>query len=130
MACIEALQIEEKWRAKTSTVLDLEEISPTDMKRLLKETYELLLKFHKEELVPKEVTKVLLEMDAFLYFVSLMERKEVGIDFYKYQRIFSIVEALKAGFFSGDYECEFPKLKLDKGEKKISVIDFESDIFA
>ena len=130
MACIEALRIEEKWRAKTSTVLDLEEISPSDMKRLLKETYELLLKFHKEELVPKEVTKVLLEMDAFLYFVSLMERKEVGIDFYKYQRIFSIVEALKTGFFSGDYECEFPKLKLDKGEKKISVIDFESDIFA
>ncbi len=99
------------------------------MQNLLKETYQTLITFHKDELIPKEISKLLLEMDNFLYFTSLMENKEVGIDFYNYQYISSIVTALKKGFFEADYTCDFPKLKIKDSNENEVLIDFEMDIF-
>lgn len=114
----------------TDTVLDLEKFSFSEMQILLSDTYQILRKYHKESSVPKEVSNILLEMYEFLYFTSLMEDKEVGIDFYQYQFISSIVAALRKGFFEADYDCDYPELKvLDKDGNKF-VINFETDIFS
>lgn len=113
----------------TDTVLDLEKFSLSEMQILLSDTYKALRTHHKENVAPKEVSNILLEMYEFLYFTSLMEEKEVGVNFYQYQYISSIVAALRKGFFEADYRCEFPELKiLDKNNNEF-IINFENDIF-
>ena len=125
----ELKQIAYNWKSMTDTVLDLEKFSLSEMQILLSDTYKALRTYHKENVAPKEVSNILLEMYEFLYFTSLMEEKEVGVNFYQYQYISSIVAALRKGFFEADYRCEFPELKiLDKNNNKF-IINFENDIF-
>ena len=125
----ELKQIAYNWKSMTDTVLDLEKFSLSEMQILLSDTYKALRTYHKENVAPKEVSNILLEMYEFLYFTSLMEEKEVGVDFYQYQYISSIVAALRKGFFEADYRCEFPELKiLDKNNNEF-MINFENDIF-
>ena len=125
----ELKQIAYNWKSMTDTVLDLEKFSLSEMQILLSDTYKALRTYHKENVAPKEVSNILLEMYEFLYFTSLMEEKEVGVNFYQYQYISSIVAALRKGFFEADYRCEFPELKrLDKNNNEF-MITFENDIF-
>lgn len=125
----ELKQIAYNWKSMTDTVLDLEKFSLSEMQILLSDTYKALRTYHKENVAPKEVSNILLEMYEFLYFTSLMEEKEVGVNFYQYQYISSIVAALRKGFFEADYRCEFPELKiLDKNNNEF-IINFENDIF-
>lgn len=125
----ELKQIAYNWKSMTDTVLDLEKFSLSEMQILLSDTYKALRTYHKENVAPKEVSNILLEMYEFLYFTSLMEEKEVGVNFYQYQYISSIVAALRKGFFEADYRCEFPELKiLDKNNNEF-MINFETDIF-
>lgn len=125
----ELKQIAYNWKSMTDTVLDLEKFSLSEMQILLSDTYKALRTYHKEDAAPKEVSNILLEMYEFLYFTSLMEEKEVGVNFYQYQYISSIVAALRKGFFEADYDCDFPGLKvLDKDGNEI-MINFETDIF-
>ena len=125
----ELQQITSVWKSMTYTVLDLEKFSFSEIQILLSDTYQVLRTYHKEDAAPKEVSNILLEMYEFLYFTSLMEEKEVGVNFYQYQYISSIVAALRKGFFEADYDCDFPRLKvLDKDGNEI-MINFETDIF-
>ena len=114
------------WQAMTNIVLDLRKISSPDMHNLLRETYFILNFYRSSALIPKEVSKLLLEMDDFLYFASLMENKEVGIDFYNYKYIYLIITALKKGFYESEYGCDFPKLKIIDVHKNEIIIDFGS----
>ena len=123
-------QITSRWETMTYTVLDIERFPLLEMQNLLKDTYQVLIKYHENNFIPKEISKILLKMDGFLYFTSLMENKEVGIDFYHYQYISSIVTALKKGFFEAEYDCDFPQLKILHADKNEVVIDFEADIFS
>ena len=61
---------------------------------------------------------------------SNIEYLRVGIDFYNYQYIFSIVAALKKGFFKANYTCDFPELKLENSDNIEILINFETDIFS
>ena len=130
MKYTELEQLTSTWEAMTSAVLKLEKLSLPEMQVLLSETYQALRKFYQDKLVPKEISRILLGMEDFLYFAALMEEKEVGIDFYNYQYISSIVAALKKGFFNADYGCDFPELKvLDKNNNEY-LLNFETDIFS
>ena len=125
----ELQQITSVWKSMTYTVLDLEKFSLSEMRELLSETYQTLRVYYKNESVPKEISNIFLEMYEFLYFTSLMEEKEVGIDFYHYQYISSIVAALRKGFFESDYGCDFPELKIFDINNNEFLINFENDIF-
>jgi len=119
----------DKWLEMTDTVLDLKKFSLSETQDLLEETYRILITYHKEALIPKEISKLLLEMDSFLYFTSLMEEKEVGSDFYHCQYISAIVEALKEGFFNGEYKYAFPNLRIFDADSNEITIDFKTNIF-
>ena len=112
-----------EWQEMTAAVMDLKEISLSEMQGLLKDTYQALTAFHKDDLIPKEISKILLGMEDFLYFASLMEEKEVGTGFYHWREIYVISTALKSGFLEGAYECEFPKLQICDAEENVHVID-------
>ena len=64
------------WDAEIHSALSLKEPSWPKLQGLLKETYKALTLYHKDGLVPKELARIMLCMDEFLYFTSLMEEKE------------------------------------------------------
>lgn len=113
----------------SNLALSMEEISLSEMQELLKDTYYALTKIHKDELIPKDACKMLLAIDEFLYFASMTEDSNGSLTSRQYQNIFHIVSALKEGFFNGEYEEPFPKLKTSDFNQNEIVIDFETDIF-
>ena len=120
-------QLSACWQQMTHTALDLKQIPSAKLQALLKETYALLTAVCKDELVPREVTRVFLEIEDFIYFAFLMEDKEVGDDFYCYRKLNAIVNALKEGFLNGAYPLLFPLLELKGNHDKPIVFDFNKD---
>lgn len=116
----------EAWLDLTYVVLDLKKIPAIQIQNNLKNTYEILYFYHRQACAPKMVSKLLLEMDEFLYFVSLMEDGEVEEDFYYYQAVSCIAKALKRGYFLGRYDCTFPVLKFLDPTDEPMIIDLEN----
>lgn len=114
------------WSDLTHVALGLKKIPAIQIQNVLKKTYEILFFYHRQECAPKLVSKLLLEMDEFLYFVSLMENCEVEKDFYYYQAVFCIAKALKQGYFLGQYDCAFPMLKFLDPTDETKIIDLEN----
>lgn len=85
----------------TFTVLDMKKICHSLMQELINDSYKVLLDYNEEELIPKAVAELLLEIGDFNYFSSLIEEKEVGEDFYNSRKIYEITSAMKKGFFDG-----------------------------
>lgn len=120
------LQTAEQWVQMTHTALALKRIPAPVVQRLLKDTYEALYAYRKDSLVPKEIGKLLLEMDGFLYFATLIGDKEFDDDLPLYRAIHSVAEALKDGFFGGVYEQDFPALTVYDAEERPRVLDLEN----
>lgn len=120
-------KVADHWNKLGFDALELKRVSPSEIQNLLKETYRILLAFHKNNLVPKGISKIFIEMDSFLYFASMIEENEDKMDFYQYKTIHSIVEALKRGFFSGEYECDFPLLRIFDDDNKAYTINTDRD---
>ena len=78
-------------------------------------------------MIPKELGEMLLEMDGFLYFASMIGDKEFDDNPYLYQAVHSIAEALKNGFFEGRYEKEYPILLADDANEKPYALELRSD---
>ena len=118
-------KLSQQWVSMTLIVLK-EDNFPSDMfKNLLKESYAVLNHYHKDALIPKEVTELLLEMDGFLYFVSLINGKEGITDMY-FPAAHMAVEGVKKGFLDGKYECEFPLLRVYDNDDKPLTLDLEN----
>lgn len=122
----QVLHIAEQWNLMTEKVFELETIEIKRLQELLKETYQVLNFYHKEEVVPKTVCQMLLEVESFLYFASMFEGKEVKLNFYYFQLVDSIVEALTKGFFEGKYKEEYPMLSIKNMLGESTVFDLEN----
>jgi hypothetical protein len=119
-------QITKEWNQLIHRALDSNRIPSLEIRGLFRRTYEVLYYFHKDELIPKIVSEMILEMDRFLYFVTLIADKEFDDDLSLYQAADAIANALKNGFFDGNYECEYPFLKVIDAEGKNCVLDLEN----
>lgn len=115
------------WDAEIHNVLSLKEPSWQRLQSLLKETYKALTLYHKDELVPKELARIMLCMDELLYFTSLMEEKEKGFGYYRWREIKCLVDAMKKGFFEGKYDYAFPQLKITDPEDNDILFDLEKN---
>lgn len=122
-------QLINDWEQQTHNVLSLEEILVSDLQVLLKETYAVLLEYSKNELVPKTITKLFLEIEDFLSFAVMMEEHEKGIGYNDYQKIYAIVAALKKGFFSGDFNCDFPEIQIIDDADNVLTFNLENGSF-
>ena len=108
------LKVIKKWENLIQAVLSLKPLDVSEFASLLADTYKIIKSLDNKKEVPKDVCKLLITMDEWLYFASLMEEKEVGTDFYNYQASYSIISAIKAGFFDGDYKHCFATTKTDE----------------
>lgn len=113
----------EDWKEMTHKALVIKDIPLSDIENLLKETYMILTTYHKDTLIPKELTKLLLEIRDFNEISSAIEFAEKPSGYYHSLDVCVIVDALKTGFLEGEYECEFPKLKIYDLNKNGHIID-------
>lgn len=115
------------WDDMTYTILDLKELPLEKMYLLLKETFKVLACYCKEELIPKEICKIILSMEDFLKFASMMEEKEKEKGYYHALEFCVIIHALRDGFFAENLAADYPKLKTDVMSDKPLVMNFEKD---
>ncbi len=118
-----------QWDSMTYTVLNLKNIQKEEMQVLLKSTYSLLTDFHKSDLIPKDLSKLIFTIQEFIYFAELMEKNELSEGFYYCPRISLIISAMTKGFFNGEYKSEFPRLSVVTFKNEETVVNFEEDIF-
>ena len=117
----------EEWDNQIRIVLDCKELSLKSMFKLIKDTYKAFTLYHKDELIPKEISKILLNMGEFTYFTALMEDNEMGKGYYHWEEFQYIVTALKEGFLRSKFEAEFPQLVVTDCLDSQYLIDFEND---
>ena len=122
--------IAKKWDGMTTQVLSLKELSILEMQVLLRDTYMALRQFHKELLIPKEITKILLNIEEYLYFASLMEDHEVPEDVYFYRQVYIVAKAFKEGFFNASYTYAFPQLQIFDECKKTHIINLDGNFLS
>ena len=118
----------DEWKELVGVILDLEPIPQDELQELLKNTYAILRAYHKEAIVPKEISELFVAIYEFLYFASVMEDNAVNVN-YHFMYLHSIVEALKEGFFDGEYPCAYPKLSILDLYDQEKIIDFDENIF-
>ncbi len=108
-------QIAQEWEDKLYNVLDLNEISTSEMEELLKKTYEVLYEYHTENTIPKSVCKLLLNVDEFMTFFVMIGDNEDKLknSLRMYKGLYDIIDDMKKGFFDCEYEEDFPMLKVE-----------------
>ena len=92
-----------EWDKVTDKVIEFENPGYEKVRALFKETFELLNKYGKDKLVPKEISGLLLEMNKFGWWVSDLDETPLH---YLYQEIVSLVFELKKYFLTRDANTE------------------------
>ena len=89
------------WIEATGTVIRFENPDRLKIATLFQETYDLLDQYSKIELVPKEISALLIEMNEFSWWVSNLEDTPTHSF---YQEITTLVYALNKFFLTRDYD--------------------------
>jgi hypothetical protein len=115
MGIDEIISLAKAWDEKTDDVLDLKEIVPGEFETLINRTYEILYKYHKESVIPKELCDLILKEESFMQFFCILGDKEEKLkkSFMVYRALYNVIEAMKKGFFSGEYNAVYPFLSVD-----------------
>ena len=93
----------DEWNTLIDSTLTLEEITKDGLQELIKDTYEVLYKYHKDTFVHKDIAKLVIRMKEFLYFSKIVaENDETDLSFVS--KVFEIIGALENGFFEGEYK--------------------------
>ncbi len=109
------LSIAEEWKKKTYDVMSLKESLIPELEELLLDTYNVLYNYHTEKSVPKELALVLLNLEEYMHFLAMLGSNEEALtkSHCMYQALYCIIDAMKKGFFQGEYENVFPKCQVN-----------------
>ena len=105
-----------EWESATWKIIDLQDIDRSKLHKMFQETYELLDKYSQEELVPKEIGGLLLEMHDFAWWTCDLEPTPLHN---LYQEIVTLVNKLSKYFLTRDVNTnEIEKIINDKIKKR------------
>lgn len=119
--------ITREWKYLTGKVIKIEDIPVSDIEELLRDTYEVLYKYHKDTFIPKEVTEMLLEIEDFIGMSSTMEFTEKSEGYYHSFEVLLIIENMNNGFFKGEYSRKFPELMIDDINNKKHILNLNNN---
>lgn len=91
------------WETLTWKVIDFQDIDHSKLQKMFQETYELLDEYSIKELVPKEISGLLLEMRDFAWWVSDLDQTPL---YSLYQEIVTIVNKLNKYFLTRDVNTD------------------------
>ena len=92
-------ELTSKWESTTWKIIDFQDIDRSKLQQLFKETYELLDAYLLEDIVPKEICSLLLEMHDFGWWVSDLEHTPIHCH---YQEIINLINKLTINFLTHD----------------------------
>ncbi len=121
----------QRWTDLTGKIIDkvvgIDGISKVEAQELLLETYEKFYLLQKEEMVPKETTRIILAMNSFMDMLIRYEEEDELTDFCQFHEIYPIIDALQQGFLRSNYKAEFPKLAVRDLKGNEFIIDLKND---
>lgn len=91
-------ELADSWKAATEQALKFEEIDRKVLSKLFLETYRIIKEYCHEDMVPKELFRVLWEMNDFSWWVSSLVDTPINI---LYQEITSLVISFNSYLLSG-----------------------------
>ena len=103
---MEIKKIEElscEWHELTDKVIELKKIDLLRLQKLFQNSYDVIEEFRKDQLIPKEISKLLLEMNEFSWWVYDLDKTPLH-EFY--QGILTLISALNEHFFVCDYDVK------------------------
>ena len=97
MICI----LKNQWDLVTEDVIQFKDIDIEKLRELLYTTCEILEKYSKDVLVPKEISALLLEMNGFVCWVGDLPETPLNP---LYQQLSSAISAMNIGFLYKGFE--------------------------
>lgn len=101
MNCVTIKSLIEQWDLITDDVIRFKEIDIEELKELLTDTYKILKSYSKDELVPKEISGLLLAVKDFYWWISDLEETPLH---HLYQQIGNIVSEMNISFLIKGFE--------------------------
>lgn len=98
---IEKLSCE--WHELTDKVIEFQEIDLLRLQELFRNSYDVIEAFRKDQLIPKAISKLFLEMNDFAWWVYDLDKTPLH-EFY--QGILTLISALNEHFFVCDYDVK------------------------
>lgn len=95
--------IAENWRSVTQEVIELRNPDLIELRRLFKETYELIEEYSRNGIVPKGVCEVLLEMREFCWWIGDLDDTPIH---YLFEDVATVVCDLEKYFFTRDADTD------------------------
>ena len=92
-------EIAHSWQSVTWEVIEFKKPTPSKINQLFNETYELLAEYSTKDDVPKGISKVLLEMNEFCWWVSDLDETPLHKH---YQELYTLACELNKSFFTRD----------------------------
>ena len=111
MEILKIKALADEWNAAAWKVIEFENPGFQALRKLFEETLELVEEYNKNQLVPKEISGVLLEMQEFSWWVSDLADTPLHSH---YQEIVDVVYALNKHFLSGASAYEDIKAAIEK----------------
>ena len=93
--------ITNKWYDLTEDVIQFREVDINKLRELLMDTCEVLERYSKDVLVPKEISALLLEMNGFVCWVGDLPETPLNP---LYQQLSSAISAMNIGFLYKGFE--------------------------
>lgn len=122
---MEIKELIQRWRTITDEAIEFKNIDISNLQKMFRETLNVIKEFSNENLVPKEISKLLLEINNFGWWVSGLEETPLH-EFY--QELLSLISALNKYFFThhGDVKDIIETIeKISEGEFKSLEIKYE-----
>lgn len=104
-------KVTDGWHKATWTVIELKNPGLDKVRKLFKETYEIIEEYSEEKLIPKELSGLLFEMHDFSWWVSDLEETPLHNS---YKEIINLVAMLKKYFLTCDYNVDVIKESIEK----------------
>ena len=114
MNCVTIESLIEQWDLITVDVIRFKEIDIEELKELLTDTYKILKSYSKDELVPKEISGLLLAVKDFFWWVSDLEETPLH---HLYQQIGNILREMNVGFLIKGFEDEKVEILIKELDK-------------
>ena len=92
-------ELTREWNSVTWKVIELKNLGLGEIRKLFKETYEIIEEYSTEKLIPKELSGLLLEMHDFGWWVSDLDDTPLH---FLYQEIVHLINRLNKYFLTRD----------------------------
>lgn len=119
-----------EWENAVKIMLTKRDFSIQQIENLLKETYRICTLYCDKDMVPRGMCKIFAKIQSFLSFgvdAYYINEYTTPSDSAQYDAVAFIIEEIEHGFYTGNYECVFPNLKVDDNKGNSHILNLEGD---